>query len=176
MFVAAFDLALTRTGWAIGKFREHSAVTDVGHLDGRSRGTQRLDQIERDLRPVWRGADLVVLEGYAFSKGASGHAHGIGELGGIMRLAWWRSGVPFVEVNPSALKKYATGKGNAPKESVLAAAIRRLDYGGDDHNDADALWLLTMALDHYGLETARVPEAHRAGLVAVQWPTIRSEP
>ena len=32
-------------------------------------------------------------------------------------------GYPVVEVPPSNLKRYATGKGNSPKDQVLAAVI-----------------------------------------------------
>lgn len=171
MRITALDLALTRTGWAWAELDPETQGS--GCFNGPGKGVDRLDAIERGLRPLWRGAGLVVVEGYAF--GTQGRAHAIGELGGIMRLAWRRSGVPFAEVPPNALKKYATGKGNAAKEAVLAAAIRRLEYEGDDHNEADALWLLAMATDFYGWWPSEkpVPESHRAALKAVTWPEMR---
>lgn len=65
----------------------------------------------------------------------------------------------------------ATDAGAAPKEAVLAAAIRRLGYGGSSHDEADAFWLRTMALDHYvALAEPVVPIAHRAVLLRIDWP------
>ena len=80
--------------------------------------------------------------------------------------------VPVVEISPSALKKLATGKGNSPKDAVLAAAIQRLGYKGHDHNEADALWLLEAAQQHYGRCTVVLPKTHLKALEAIEWPVI----
>lgn len=74
-----------------------------------------------------------------------------------------------MDVIPSSLKKYATGRGNAKKEEMLASAIRRLDYAGSSFDEADALWLREMALDHYTGQV-RVPESHRVALAKIDWP------
>lgn len=129
---------------------------------------ERLLYLEAAVLDAAAGAGLVVLEGYSF--GSRGRAvFDIGELGGVVRLALYRRGIPYVDVPPAALKKYATGRGNAPKEEVLAAAIRRLGYTGHDHNESDAMWLYAMAQDRY-LGYSRVPSTHRAALDAVAWP------
>lgn len=52
-------------------------------------------------------------------------------------------GLHICEVGPSELKKLATGRGNATKDDVLAAACAR--YGAEDENEADALWVLEWA-------------------------------
>lgn len=44
-------------------------------------------------------------------------------------------------VPPAALKKYATGRGNANKTEMVVAARDCLGYDGTDDNEADALWL-----------------------------------
>lgn len=46
---------------------------------------------------------------------------------------------PCLVVPPTVRAKYATGKGNASKDDVLAAAIRRFGYEGSNNNEADAL-------------------------------------
>jgi Holliday junction resolvasome RuvABC endonuclease subunit len=105
---------------------------------------------------------LAAVEGYSYD---SGHAaHQLGELGGVLRLAFWERRIPYVVIPPSTLKQYATGRGNAGKEEVLAAAIRRLGYQGHDHNQADALWLRAMAMDHYGHPLCAIPATQRAAL------------
>ena len=121
-----------------------------------------------------RLADLVVLEDYAYSR--ANQAHQIGELHGVIRLALHEAEIPVVLVAPTARAKYATGKGNAGKAEVLAAAIRRLGYDGHDDNEADAMWLRQMAIDHYGLTlpSAPMPAANRGALDKVDWPELSS--
>jgi len=117
------------------------------------------------------GVDLVVIEGYAFAR--ANRAHQIGELGGVLRVAFAEAGVPLVEVAPMARAKYATGKGNAKKEAVLVEAVKRLGYEGSSNDEADALWLLYMALDHYGLPGAvEMPKVNREALVKPSWPGL----
>lgn len=167
MRIVAFDLSLTRTGYATPE--------GCGVLvppKGQDRGMARLDWIQAETWAIAQdeGAELVVLEGYSFaSRGRA--VFSLGELGGVVRLSLYQNDVPFVEVSPGTLKFYATGHGNAGKEEVLAAAIRRLGYAGHDDNEADALWLREMALQFYGYG-ARVPKEHQKALTKVEWPTI----
>lgn len=176
MNVVGLDLSLTATGVATA----HG--TEV--LSTKLKGCERLawvrDEIMRRLGPsidlngsplTYVAPDtLVVIEDYAYSR--ANQAHQIGELHGVIRLALHEAGVPMALVAPTARAKYATGSGRAGKSEVLAAAIRRLGYEGHDDNEADALWLRTMALDHYGLSRITMPTAHREGLDKVDWPEL----
>lgn len=137
-----------------------------------SRGVERLDGATRHLERLVATHEpaLVVLEGYSYASAQK--AHQIGEMGGVLRLHLHRLGMPFIEVPPSSLKKWATGRGNAGKEEVLAEAIRRLGYDGHSNDEADALWLLHMAGSAYGLPwAATVPKSHQAG-VQPTWPQV----
>lgn len=167
MRIVALDVSLTRTGWA------SQSGSGVIAPPATMRGTERQRWIvDRICGVVFQGLamPLVVIEGYSF--GSKGRAvFDIAELGGIIRYTLADCPCTVVEVPPSCLKKYATGKGNAPKELVLVEAVKRLGYQGSDHNVSDALWLLEMAVDQYGGES-RVPKAHREALLAVTWPTI----
>lgn len=177
MNVVGLDLSLTATGVATERGTE-ALRTDL-------RGCERLawlrDAVMAHCTPVDNGlvfpdwemeATLVVLEDYAYSR--SNQAHQIGESHGVIRLAFHEAGIPVALVAPTARAKYATGKGNAGKAEVLAAAIRRLGYDGHDDNEADALWLRQMAIDHYGLTepSAPMPAVNRAALDNVDWPEI----
>lgn len=117
---------------------------------------------------------LVVIEGYSMGTARqNSHAHALGELGGVIRVALTEHSIEFVDVPPASLKKYATGKGNANKGMVLEAASKRsgLDFGGDD-NRADAWWLRAMALDYLGDPIVTVPALNRGALAAVAWPEL----
>lgn len=82
-------------------------------------------------------------------------------LGGLKAtLTTWAEerGIPAQGVPIGAIKKYATGKGNADKTAMIAAANKRFgtsfateDYetaGGD--NICDAAWICTMGVELYG--------------------------
>lgn len=174
MRILAFDPSLTGFGHA------GPALHDVGVIvppKGRDRGTDRLiyirNRIVARIREVGT-PDLVVIEGYSFgSAKSSSQAHSTGELGGVLRVQLHELGVPFVEVSPSSRMKYATGKGMAKKEAVLAEVVRRFGYMGSSNDEADAMVLLAMALDAYGLPGAiEMPKVHREGLEGVPWPKV----
>lgn len=63
--------------------------------------------------------DLVCVEGYAM--GASGQVFHIGENAGLLKHKLWKEGLAFITPAPTALKKFATGKGSAKKEDMEAA-------------------------------------------------------
>lgn len=167
MKIVALDLSLTRSGFATSE--DYSGV--LRPPKGYESGMLRLGWIREAVLAIAEDADLVVVEGYSY--GSKGRAVvNIGELGGVIRLAFHDAGIPYVEVPPPSLKKYATGRGNADKDSVLAEAIRRLDYDGHYHDEADALFLLEMARAHYDLPCTPMPALHRSALDGVQWPEL----
>jgi Holliday junction resolvasome RuvABC endonuclease subunit len=109
---------------------------------------------------------LVAIEGYSYA------SHGrstvsLAELGGIVRYGLWCEGIIYIDVPPSTLKKYATGKGNADKGAMLVAAVKRLGYEGTDNNEADARWLHAVGMALMGKPVANVPELHRNALGAL---------
>jgi len=165
--VLALDLSLTATGVA-----DIDGTTRT--LTSKEKGPARLHdlrtQVDRLLgvgATSWR-VGLVAIEGYAY--GRANQAHQLGELGGVIRHLMWMYDVPVVEVSPGQVKRYACGAGNAKKNEVLAAAIRRLGYEGADDNQADALWLRALVLDALGEPVVTVPAGHREALAKVQIP------
>jgi hypothetical protein len=111
--------------------------------------------------------DLVVIEGYSY--GSPNAAHPVGEMGGVVRLALWESGLPFEIVSPATIKAFACGKGNASKDDVLLAAVRRLGYEGGSKDEADALWLYALTMHALGAPIVTVPAAHMKSLKALAW-------
>jgi len=161
--ILALDPSLTGTGVALygteleGEFAGVRTWTIVP--PAHYRGAARLHAIQQEIANVARGIDLVVIEGYAFSR--QNQAHQLGELGGVIRLTLFCMRVPFVELAPSIRAKLATGKGNGSKDEVFSAAFVRLGYRGSSKDEADALWLLEAALQHYELPgRATLPQTH----------------
>lgn len=114
--------------------------------------------------------DLVVVEGYAF--GAKAARERMGELGGVVRLALHQNEIPWVEVQPTALKKFVTGKGNAPKDHIMLEAYKRWKIDVPTTDEADAVGLALMgATACYGLDT-ELPKVNLEALSKVDWPGI----
>lgn len=171
MRVLALDLSLTATGWAT--FLDDDRVrhgTEKG--PGKQRGTVRL-QLWRDwlVGRLQTRYDLAVIEGYAM--GARGRAvFNIGEWGGVARLVLLDHHVPTVEVAPATLKKFATGRGNAPKPDMRMELFKRTDIDVADDNTVDALWLLAAAKQAAGEPLWSMPKVNVEALTKVSWPTV----
>jgi hypothetical protein len=177
------DLSLTAAGIATprGLFTEgetgRKGATLAQRRDRLNRQTARvLDRVLGDPfdEAVATPPPLVVAIESPAQHMTTGHQH---DRSGL----WWRvvhelstwTDVHVVEVSPSARAKYATGKGNAAKSAVLAAVIRRYpEELVSNDNEADALVLRAMVLDHFGFPLAPVPALHREALTKVDWPAL----
>ena len=58
----------------------------------------------------------VTIEGY--SMGSKGKVFHIAENTGLLKYKLWKHNIPFDTPAPTTVKKFATGKGNAPKERM----------------------------------------------------------
>jgi crossover junction endodeoxyribonuclease RuvC len=80
--------------------------------------------------------------------------------------------VPVLEVAPSVIKKYATGKGNANKGAVIEATARRLPWlhTAGDENACDAAWAMAIGCALLGQHLAELPKVHQEALAKLQLP------
>ena len=159
--ILALDLSLTACGWCLNG--------DSGVIATRQRGWERIAEITQAIFCKTFGVDVCCVEGYAF--GAKGQAvYQLAELGGIVRFWLYQHHLSVVEVTPSTLKKFATDRGNANKDQVLAAAIRQFYFKGDNNNAADAHIMWAMAREAYGGPIAKVPASRAAFVHRLPWP------
>jgi len=144
--VLALDLGTT-TGWA-SVAPGHSTISGTasfkpGRYEG---GGMRYLRFTRWLDEVAAGASIVYFEEVR-RNAATDAAH---VYGGLMATltAWCElRGIAYQGVPVGTIKKHATGKGNAPKEAMIAAAKLR-GFAPADDNEADALALLDWALSN----------------------------
>lgn len=144
----ALDLG-TATGWALrgqdGLITSGTASFRPGRFDGGGmrylRFTGWLNEIHRLSGPV---ALIWFEEVRRHAATDAAHVYG----GFMATLTAWAElhGVPYEGVPVGTIKRHATGKGNAPKEAVIAA-VRARGFKPADDNEADALALL-----HWGME------------------------
>jgi len=148
--ILALDLA-TATGWA------HSAgasgVYDFSIRRDESSG-MRLIRLISKLNELAKsvGVDLVVFEAARHAApGMQGALVVQAELQGVLKSWCIQNQVEFRGYSPSEIKKHACGKGNVGKDQMLEAAEKQWpDVNVEDHNQADALWMLDLAMKEYG--------------------------
>jgi hypothetical protein len=113
---------------------------------------ERYDQIANWILNLVRGCDAVRIEDYAM--GAKGKVFNIAEGTGLTKWMLWKNGISFDLISPTALKKYATGKGNSDKPAMHSAFAAKAgfnlsdQFGGRIANPVsdlvDSMWLVWM--------------------------------
>ena len=131
----------TKTGYVI--LDDEGGTVNVGVLHHKPQNNRfsRYAHYTREISELVEayGVDLVVIEGYAFG-GKFNHSLQY-ELGACIRMQLYQDEVKFVEVAPTSLKKFVTGKGNVKKDLMLLAVYKRWDFDTEDDNEADAYGL-----------------------------------
>jgi hypothetical protein len=84
--------------------------------------TERFDTISEWATNLCMGAADVAIEGYSY--GSHGRIFNLAENCGILKYKLHKLGVPVTVVEPSRVKKLATGKGNADKQAMYEAFLK----------------------------------------------------
>ncbi|AEV52278.1 holliday junction resolvase [Nocardia phage NBR1] len=171
--VVGLDASISNTGMAIHRYGEHALQNSAWNIKTKERGQDHFSRAER----MYESAtainskvaynSLVLMEGPAYgASGASFH-----DLAGH----WWKvfnnlvmGWADVIVVTPGQLKKFVTGKGNAPKDEVMLAAARRWpDLKITDNNTADATGLMMMGRALLG-EELNMPKVNMEALKGLE--------
>jgi Holliday junction resolvasome RuvABC endonuclease subunit len=145
--ILALDLGTT-TGWALrqldGTISSGTVAFKPQRFEGGGMRFLRFKRWLNELRQSAGDIQGVVLEEVRSHAGVdAAHAYG-GFLGHL--TAWCEQHrIPYQGVPVGTIKKHATGKGNAGKAAMIAAAQAR-GFQPQDDNEADALALLHWAI------------------------------
>lgn len=150
--VIALDLG-TSTGWAVrtpdGAIVSGTETFRPGRFEGGGMRYLRFRRWLDDLAGRVQPLQAIYFEEVRRHLGVdAAHAYG----GFLAVLTAWceHAGVPYQGVPVGAIKRHATGKGNADKAQMLAAAVA-WGFRPSDDNEADALALLDFALTEAGI-------------------------
>lgn len=174
----ALDLSITASGVTMpsGYSPDGSMnMLQMSTIATRLAGDLRLSEIKGRVRhlaalqsPV---VDWVIMEDLpptrAFSTAKLGMVHG------AVRCALIEEGIPYLAVPPSVVKKYATGKGTAPKPDLRMELYKRTGLDLTDDNQVDAAWLWLLGHDLAGDPVIPMPQANRSVLAKLVMPEIR---
>ena len=167
MNILAVDAA-SKCGWALSMSGAlESGVEDFSLRRGESPGARflrfrkwLLDMSELCRRQTGRDLELIVYE-QAHHRGGAATEVCVGLTTRLQEHQAGIAGCECVAVHTATLKKRATGRGNAKKPEMIAAARERWGIVPSDDNHADALCLLALGLDQYATAPAVQGEAAR---------------
>ena len=149
--ILALDLG-TQTGWALLQTDQRiisgSETFKPHRFEGGGMRFLRFKRWLTEIKQSADGLDAVYYEEVRRHAGVDA-AH---TYGGFMahRTAWCEHHqIPYQGVPVGTIKKHATGKGNASKDDMIAAAVRK-GFAPEDDNEADALALLDWAINQAG--------------------------
>jgi len=153
MIILGIDPSLTSTGICV--MSEHGNILSTKAITSYFTGVKRLKDFKEQIIDICqyvaglKEKTSVFIEGYSF--GSIGRKEFIAELGGIIRLTLYEQELEFVDVPPTVLKKYITGKGNADKVAVGVAVMKQYGEGFDTTDQTDAFVLCQIGLAYFGL-------------------------
>jgi Holliday junction resolvasome RuvABC endonuclease subunit len=90
----------------------------------------------------------IVLEGYGLNTKHASSIIPLVELGGLLRFMLHLDGLSWLDPRPSELKKFATGRGNSPKDQVMMHVLKRWGHASLTNNTADAFVCAAIGLAH----------------------------
>jgi Holliday junction resolvasome RuvABC endonuclease subunit len=141
MPILALDLG-TNTGWALSSDDNIISGVESFKTDRYSGGGMRYLRFRKWLNEVCDGlgVDRVYFEEVRRHRGTDA-AHVYGGLMASLTAYCEEKNIAYEGVPVGTIKRFWTGKGNAPKEAMIAEAKARGHVVADD-NEADALAIL----------------------------------
>ncbi len=165
------DLSMTSTGLAVydpamvvpgGVAHTETVTTRPNKIPGYDGKLERFQMISSKIMLALPVDEVhVFLEGPSYSS-AGQATHDIAGNWWLLYQLLTDEGCHITVVPPAIVKTYATGKGNAAKDAVLAAAIKRypdIDIPGNDIADAVILMAIGRRMSGQPLE-ADLPKTH----------------
>ena len=144
MKILSLDVA-THTGWCT---ETTSGVWDLSPKRDQSM-SMRLVKMKAFLREI---VAMESIEMVVFERSQGAHQNAViiqSELHGVLKLFCEESNLPYKAYSPSEIKKFATGKGNSNKQSMIDAAREKYGYAGKDDNEADAIHIYYLAQSEF---------------------------
>jgi crossover junction endodeoxyribonuclease RuvC len=110
---------------------------------------QRFIEIAREImKHLIRRDEPICIEGFSYGSKGKGVSTQYG-LGWVIRAELINNGFNYIEVPPTSVKKFATGKGNTKKDEMVLPIYKRWGFEHTSDNVRDAFVLAQMAKSMY---------------------------
>lgn len=137
----------TKTGFVAldenGKVLRAKELTGVGSVDPK----RMITLIDNVIGHIQKG-DFIVIEGFSYHSQGRGISFQFG-LGWGIRAALARRGYKYIEATPAAVKKFATGRGNAKKDAMAVPIFKHWGFEHSSDNVRDAYIMAQIAKGIY---------------------------
>ena len=159
----------TACGWAVyeGRSVVASGTWDLSsrRFEGGGMRFVRFRKLFSELLWVGGPADLVAYEEVRRHLGVDA-AHVYGGITSHLQQICEEARVPYTAIPVATVKKLATGKGNADKLAMIAAANQKwaLQLGPKDDDEADARWIAQAAAEEHEVKREAAPTRSQPGL------------
>lgn len=120
----------------------------AGKEDDPLRFMKLTNRIRKHLNPA---TDRVLIEGFSFGSRGAGVSKMYG-IGWTIRIMLTEEVFKWEEVAPTALKKFASNKGNAKKEDLVLPVFKKWGFESSSNDITDAYVLSKMAWSMYNPE------------------------
>jgi len=173
-WVIGLDVSLTSTGWATWGthgFANGRFISEGHKGDSLQQRWTRLYDLSEQVAEVVPPGALIVIEQPSYGGLKLGKPHDRSGLWWMIVELAYRNRHRVVEVPPTNLKQYVTGMGNAGKDAMIAAIVKRYPDADVTNNDiADATGLASMGARHLGcFAESSLPARNLAAMEAVRW-------
>jgi crossover junction endodeoxyribonuclease RuvC len=92
--------------------------------------------------------DIICIEGFSYGSKGKGVSTQYG-IGWLIRAELIRNGYTYIEVPPTSVKKFATGKGNTKKDEMVLPIYKKWGFEHASDNVRDAFVLAQIAKGIY---------------------------
>ncbi|MGY3716765.1 crossover junction endodeoxyribonuclease RuvC [Sutcliffiella cohnii] len=162
----------TKTGFVAldehGQVLRAKELTGVGAIDPK-RMITLIDEIIAHIKTD----DVICIEGFGF---ASQQAIQLGGIGWGIRMALARRGFTYYEASPSQLKKFASGKGNTPKDQLAVHIYKNFGFEHNSDNVRDGYVLAQIAKSLKQGKTSRAYQNEVYEAIKNPKPKVKKKP
>ncbi|MCK1982212.1 MULTISPECIES: crossover junction endodeoxyribonuclease RuvC [Peribacillus] len=140
----------TKTGLSI-LYNKNSKFYDE-HTEGlvaeittkKTTDIERFEDIATQILSYLEPDDVICIEGFSYGSKGQGVSTQYG-IGWIIRYMLYNEGFEVIEVPPTSVKKFATGKGNVKKDNMVLPIYKLWGFESNSDNIRDAYVLSKMA-------------------------------
>jgi crossover junction endodeoxyribonuclease RuvC len=137
----------TKTGLAIID-KQGNVINVVDITTKEKKDPHRFSDIADKIIDELEPNDCIAIEGFSYGSKGKGVSFQYG-LGWIIRHILIERGFEYVEVPPTSVKKFATGKGNTKKDEMVLPIYKKWGFEHTSDNVRDAFVLAQMAKGIY---------------------------
>lgn len=157
----------TKTGLVI--LDKHGEIVDTMEITSERKDPQRMVEITEDILFQLEPNDIIAIEGFAYRASGSAISLQYG-LGWAMRMGMFQRSHNYIEIAPTQLKKFASGKGNTKKDELAVHIFKRWGFEHPSDNVRDAFVLAQIAFTMQGHIAVQLTKAQSEVIQAIKNP------